>query len=111
MAFPSVASVVSGTTGAVNTNPVTIPIQAGGDGDLIVIIFAQDAAPTFTVDTAFSGINWKSLNRTAYSNIVTSQVWWKQAEGGDQFHHQHKQFFYYQVDHLAIYRQLIKRYL
>lgn len=81
--FPTINSLTAGGTGGVNTSPVSIPIPSGTIGELIVVILSQDQNPTISVDTAYSGNNWRTLPRTQYSNIVESMVFYKQAEGGD----------------------------
>lgn len=84
MAFPVVAARNSGRTTATNTTSHAITLPSGiSAGDLLVVVFACDGNPTISVDTGVSGSNWNALTQGANGSIVSSNVFWKIAEGGD----------------------------
>jgi len=52
-------------------------------GELLLVVFAVDAAPTITIDTGVSGSNWNLITPVSQSTNVTGAILWKIAEGSD----------------------------
>lgn len=83
--FPAVLATAQGRTADATSSfshAITLPsgIEAG---DLLVAIVATDGFPTLAINTGVSGTNWNQLTQATNGNVVSSQVYWKIAEGGD----------------------------
>lgn len=82
--FPTSKSRASGRTTISNTTSHSITMPAGVvPGDIIVVSFAVDGAPTVSINTGVSGSNWNLLGQASNSTVVTNAIAWKVAEGGD----------------------------
>lgn len=84
MAFPVVEARATGRTTAANvtSHPITLPSGITA-GDLLLVVFSCDGNPTITVDTGASGTGWNALTQGANTTVVSSNVFWKIAEGSD----------------------------
>jgi hypothetical protein len=70
------------TTGNVASHPITLPASIVA-GNVLVVSFSVDAAPTITVNTGVSGTNWQKMGQASNGTVVTQAVFWKIAEGSD----------------------------
>ena len=74
---------ITETAGALSNHPITMP-SGIAVGDLIVVIFSVEAAPTISVDTGVSGSNWTLESQVSDAGSkVTGVIARKVAEGSD----------------------------
>lgn len=81
---PAIAARSQGGTSAVDTTSHSITLPSGiSAGDLLIVVFSVDGAPTVSVNTGVSGSNWNKLGQDSNSTTVTGAIFWKVAEGSD----------------------------
>lgn len=80
--FPTpLAWVGEHNTADTTSHDITLPTGIN-EGEFLLVVFSVDGAPTVTVDTGFSGVNWQKLGQTSQATNVTGAIFWKWAEGG-----------------------------
>jgi hypothetical protein len=81
--FPEVLTQANNRTASnVTSHPVTLPSNINV-GDLLIVAFSCDAAPTLAINTSASGSNWTTLPQNTNGSVVTGVIYWKIAEGSD----------------------------
>lgn len=79
---PVIEATSKGQSTATTSHAITLPSGIVA-GDLLLVVVGVDGFPTLSVNTGISGANWNELTQDTSLNAVSSQVYWKIAEGGD----------------------------